>query len=554
MDHRRPLTPEEMAPSAASASTLNNNIFDRSFTSQTPARLREEWNCQYNSDLLERKQQFFHNWGHEFIPQEAVDAFMIQEAQMKSDYENWVEEQSAMFINFGNGSRLPGVGAEEIMSPGFGQGLIPSNLFTPERKSFSGVKQDSTIANLENAVGSLKDENRMLNEHIQTLDRQNAVSVASNSIIEQLQNQLTRVEEQLNVLQASQASPDQIEMRDMKNSHASDASKNDIDLLAQSFTGKFALIEKILGVDITTTGPKPGNLLELLHNRLWNLESALLPPHAPHYRGRQPYVPLTDFVKPGSTAAHRTINYSGPPGQMGPSFPYAINSGPPRHLMPMGYNNGSTMHITMAPPPPPSFPVPKPNFEPQDVRYQLTQPPRAAHHKVPHPLQHDPSIPKGPKAKMPDAQSQGSSNVSSEEWPALGADLSQTRPKSSNSRASSRKGATKGSKDDIITRPRSVPYTGTAPKPTYLKVPAQYQHHLPPHHQDPAQHSMLIDQSQSQSQSQPTQHQQPLQHLNPQKSGSSMKAFLQVPGGFHGAPAPVKKTKGLCGDENCDFC
>ncbi|TLD26288.1 Ribosome biogenesis protein [Venturia nashicola] len=553
MDNRRPLTPEDMPSSVASFTTLKNSDFDRSFTTQTSAQLREQWDCQYDSDLLQRKNEFCQVWADRFIPQAAVDAFMLQEARMKDSYDHWVAEQSAMLRNFDGDSRLSGPGAEEVKSPGSGQGLIPSNLFTPERKSFSEDKHTATITSLENTIGGLKDENRLLNEHVQALDRQNAVSLATNSVIEQLQYQLARVKEQLNVLQASQASPNQTRMSDMKNSHPSDASKNDIDLLGKSFAGKFALIEKILGIDITTTGPKPGNLLELLHNRLWNLESALLPPHAPHYRGRQPYAPLTDFVKPGSTAAHRPVNYSVPPGQMAASFPYIMNSGPPQYpMMPAGYTNGHPMHVSMVPPPPqrPSFTVPKPKLEPQDVRYQITQPPRAAHHKVPHPLQHDPSIPKGPKAKTPDTQSQGSSRASSEEWPYLGADQTQTRPKSSNSRASCKKGATKGSKEDGITRPQSVPYGGSTPHPAYLKVPAQHQHHLPPHHQDPARESTPFEQSQSQ----PTQYQQPFQHPSPHQGGVSLKAFSQVPNGFDGAPAPAKKTKGLCGDENCDFC
>lgn len=547
MDNRRPLTPEEMALSVASASTLNNSSFDMTFTTQKFTQLREEWDGQYDSNLLERKNDFFQHWANNFIPQEAIDAFMLQEAQMKHDYEHWAKEQSAMFTNCGND--FPGPGAEEAMPPGFGEGLIPSNLFTPERKSLSGDSQTSTIANLEKTVGSLEDENRMLNEHIETLDRQNAVSLATNSVVEQLQNQLARVEEQLNALRASQASPNQTRMSDMKNLQTSDASKNDIDLLGKSFTGKFALIEKILGIDITTTGPKPGNLLEILHNRLWNLESALLPPHAAHYRGRQPYVPLADFVKPGSTAAHRTVNYSVPPGHMVPSFPHAISSGPPQHSMPARYANSNIMHVTMVPTPPPSFSVPKPKFEPQDVRYQLMQPPRAAHHKIPHPLQHDPSIPKGPKVpkvKMPDTHSQDSSRVGSEEWPALGVDQSQTRPNSSNSRVSGKKGL----KEDMIMRPQSVPYVGGAPQPAYLKIPAQYQHHLPPHQQAPAHNSTPVVQSQSQ----PAQYQQPLQQPTAQKAGSTLEAFLQVPGGFDGAKAPMTEMKGLCGDENCEFC
>lgn len=352
MDDRRPPTPEEMPLSVTSASTLiensssstgttneapidsssstssSNNSFDRAATTQTLAQLRQEWDHRYNHDLLQRKHDFLQYWGDEFIPQEAVDDFILREAQIKSTYDHWVKEQSALFTNFDNGSRLPGLGAEEVMSPGFGEGLIPSNLFTPERKCFLGSKQTSTITTLENTISSLEGENKMLKD---TLARQHAVSVATNSIIEQLQDQLTRVEQQLNTLQSHNG---------MKESQNGDASKNDIDLLGKSFTGKCALIEKILGVDITTTGPKPGNLLELLHNRLWHLESALLSPHSPHYRGRQPYVPLTDFVKPGCTAAHRTVNYSVPPGQMAPSFPYIINNGAPQHMMHAGNNNG----------------------------------------------------------------------------------------------------------------------------------------------------------------------------------------------------------------------
>lgn len=420
---------------SSSSTKSSNNSFDRALTTQTLAQLREEWDYQHNSDLLQRKHHFFQYWGHEFIPQEAVDDFILHEAEMKSGYDHWVEEESAMYTKFDNGSMvgLPGLGAEEMSSPGFGEGLIPSKLFTPERNTFLGDKHHSIIVGLEKTISSLKGENQMLNEHIQILDRQHAVSLATNSVIEQLQNQLARVEEQLNALQVNglnQSQKSDIQTRD--------ASKNDIDLLGRSFTGKCALIEKILGVDITTTGPKPGNLLELLHNRLWHIEAALLLPHSPNYRGRQPYLPLTEFVKPGCTAAHRTVNYSVPPGQMAPSFPYIANSGPSQHSMPAGYTNGNTLHAIMDPPPPPSLPVPKPKFETQDVRCQLTQPPRATHRKSPHPLQHDPAIPKGPKAKTPDPQSQESSRVSSAEWPALGADLSQARPKSSNSRASSR--------------------------------------------------------------------------------------------------------------------
>lgn len=41
------------------------------------------------------------------------------------------------------------------------------------------------------------------------------------------------------------------------------------------FDGKCGLIEKILGIDITTSGAKPNDILELLHNRLWHLEERL---------------------------------------------------------------------------------------------------------------------------------------------------------------------------------------------------------------------------------------------------------------------------------------
>ncbi|QDS67932.1 hypothetical protein FKW77_008693 [Venturia effusa] len=559
MDHRTLPPSEAMPPSLTSASTLTNDSTSKgSFSStrscsdslhrasnnQTLAHLQEKWACQYNANLLQHKHDFLQHWANEFIPQQAVEEFVLREIQMKSEHDHWVEKQSAMFTNFDESSMttLTGLRAKELS-------LIPSNLLTPERNCFMKDEDLSAIASLEKTVESLRGDNQMLNQHIQALHRQYAVSEATNTIIEQLQNQLARVENQLNTLQASENNLNQSQQRDTKEPQAGDASKNDIDLLGQSFTGKFALIEKILGIDITTTGPKPGNLLELLHNRLWYLEAALLPPHSPHYRGRQPYLPLAECVKPGCTAAHRTINYSAPPGQLATIFPHPVNGGPPQHPVPMpvGFVNGNSMQATTGLPPP-SFPTVKAKLETQDVRYQLAQPPRAAHHKVPHPLQHDPSIPKGPKAKPQDTQIQTSSRVNSAEWPALGDGSSQTRPKSSNSRASSKQGAMKVSKQDAIPRPQSLPSDGRTPQSAYLKVPVQHQHPLLPQHQDPTRRSAAPQPSQ------PIQTAYTLQQPSPQKSGASLKAFLQTPGGFAAAPASVKKQKGMCGDENCDFC
>lgn len=79
------------------------------------------------------------------------------------------------------------------------------------------------------------------------------------------------------------------------------------------FNNKCALIEKYLGIDITTTGPKPHDVLEALHNRIWRLEEAL-PMSDPASRHGVPYKQLNEHMKTVLSRNNSTINYSATPG------------------------------------------------------------------------------------------------------------------------------------------------------------------------------------------------------------------------------------------------
>lgn len=510
---------------------------------------REDWDRLYDKELFHRKRNFIDKWGDQIIPQDAIDDFIHYEEAMKSRYDKWVEDQlqrhaSDVFTDIESDS-----GEGVVLSPTFGEGLIPSDLFTPKRNSSQGNHLAPTISQLGKTISDLKYENNMLNEHVRTLHQQSEASLAAEPVINQLKGQLASIQEQVSALKASQNTLSQSQS-DLKESLTSDALKNDMELCNFTFTAKCALLEKILGVDITTTGPKPGNLLELLHNRLWHLESTLLPPHAPYYHGNQTYQCLSEFVKPRSSAIHRTVNYSAAPGQKAPGqkghrFPFVINSAPSQQPNPTlnGHNHGNNSHAGMGPTPQqPSFPIPKPKFESQDVRNHAQ--PRAKHQKVQtpghHPLQNDPSIPKGPKSKTPDPQA-ASFRAVSVEWPALGSN--QIRPKSSNSLASTNgneqqnQGASNVFEEDKTSRHRAVPYYNTS---EFLQ---------------PGQHAqgthLTVPQTPTPQHSRPTQSQQTPQHPKPQKTGGSMNAFLQVPGGFDAAPA---KKKCMCDGKNCDYC
>jgi hypothetical protein len=92
------------------------------------------------------------------------------------------------------------------------------------------------------------------------------------------------------------------------------------ELTTMTFTNKCALIEKYLGIDITTTGPKPHDVLEGLHSRLWHLEECLNADDL-NSRAHQPYRPLNDFMKTTLGRNNAVVNYSATPGYgMGNGF------------------------------------------------------------------------------------------------------------------------------------------------------------------------------------------------------------------------------------------
>jgi hypothetical protein len=481
---------------------------------------------------------------------------------MKNSYDQWVEDQLQhhtrnTFSRFGNNAAAMSFdsNAQDMPSPQLDTALIPSDLFTPRRTSLP--HDDSDLASIVHALASkiagLETQNAQLRGHVQRVCQQHAASVIANPGTNQLQNQLSKVQQQIDALQVSQTALSQSQS-DLKDSQNGDASKNDVDLINLTFTAKFALIEKVLGIDITTTGPKPGNLLELIHNRLWHLESTLLPPGAPYYHGNQPYRSLTEFVRPSSSAVHRTATYEIPSNYKAPQFPFVVNNGVTyQHpaLPPNAIFHGNIVqpgatgpHLQ---PPPPCFPIPKPKFEPQDVRYQHPQPPRP---NRPHPLQYDPSIPKGPKAKASDIQGSIGSRPSS--TASLALVHGPSRPKSTDSRKSSdgyrKQGTNKRAKDDLIQRPRSVPYQQSA---QYLH-PGSYQQI--DQHSQPVQNLKPVQPVQSAPSVQLPQYQQTLEQPSLTKSDrqvASLKAFMQVPGGFE---APPMRKNGMCEDESCEFC
>jgi hypothetical protein len=90
-------------------------------------------------------------------------------------------------------------------------------------------------------------------------------------------------------------------------------SQNANSLTALTFNNKCGLIEKTLGIDITTTGPKPHNVLEGLHSRLWALEEYLSEEHA-NSRAGQPYRTHNEFVKTTLGRGNAVVNFSATPG------------------------------------------------------------------------------------------------------------------------------------------------------------------------------------------------------------------------------------------------
>ncbi|KIW01056.1 uncharacterized protein PV09_07570 [Verruconis gallopava] len=85
------------------------------------------------------------------------------------------------------------------------------------------------------------------------------------------------------------------------------------ELTKMTFNNKCALIEKYLGIDITTTGPKPHDVLEALHHRIWHLEEQLSSDDPSSKAGKQ-YRPLNDFMKTTLGRGNAVVSYSATPG------------------------------------------------------------------------------------------------------------------------------------------------------------------------------------------------------------------------------------------------
>jgi hypothetical protein len=91
------------------------------------------------------------------------------------------------------------------------------------------------------------------------------------------------------------------------------------ELTKMTFNNKCALIEKYLGIDITTTGPKPHDVLEALHRRIWNLEGFLNAEDPASKAGKQ-YRPLNDYMKTTLGKGNSMVNYSATPGYSGGGY------------------------------------------------------------------------------------------------------------------------------------------------------------------------------------------------------------------------------------------
>lgn len=88
------------------------------------------------------------------------------------------------------------------------------------------------------------------------------------------------------------------------------------ELTKMTFNSKVNLIEKYLGIDITTTGPKPHDVLEALHRRLWILET-YLPRDDVACKLNAQYKPLNEFMKTTMGRGNSMVSYSATPGFSG---------------------------------------------------------------------------------------------------------------------------------------------------------------------------------------------------------------------------------------------
>jgi hypothetical protein len=88
------------------------------------------------------------------------------------------------------------------------------------------------------------------------------------------------------------------------------------ELTKMSFNNKCALIEKYLGIDITTTGPKPHDVLEALHRRIWHLEE-YLPMDDSARKVAKGYRPLNEYMKATLGRGNTIVNYRATPGYSG---------------------------------------------------------------------------------------------------------------------------------------------------------------------------------------------------------------------------------------------
>jgi hypothetical protein len=389
---------------------------------------RAEWEEQFNYQLKHKQDQFDRQYHGQAIPQDAINHFQRERALIRTQYFIWVEQQSKKYENHIRARY--GIAPESLITSQM-EGLSSQNKSPPIPPSLldDDVSQPditSLIEILVQKVSSLEKENSALHNKLSTCEKHLRFLEAKVSTNQSTESKSTKdstfrdisIQELRGTIAGVAA-----EVSALKEVLAEYASKQSDDIVTQkvfehelnliklTFGGKCALIEKILGIDITTTGPKPGDLLELLHQRLWYLEVAL-PAGDPWYKMNMPYQKLSEFVRPNTAAANRTTNYAAVLSYKPYAASHTFAAGPPKQLRRAGNSNGNVddsanvdraVVNTGSHPGQPSHASAQFSLDPQDFRFKTHthNPPQA--HVYGHPLQRDPTIPKGPKPRTSDS-------------------------------------------------------------------------------------------------------------------------------------------------------
>jgi hypothetical protein len=293
----------------------------------------EEWTAYYAGQRKLKRDNFFLEWQGTRIPKNLMIRFYHQESSAIGRHKWEVEKKLKRlraFLEEQNQSSDRAVASSQSTAGGL--------------MSSSVTELHETVKALERRVQALEVENAVRAELLAHVDKESSpvskldtnpivskvleraachscqsnilslvgdetdglVAGALENTNAELRLMITRLYKEVAALKNGREDDQSVEQKDFK--IQSVKTQQDFDSQDSIHSFNIERIEKILGIDLTISGSKPTNILELLHQRLWHLE-AHLPTGDASCKTNVNYVKLMDYQSPHFG---HTVNSYGP--------------------------------------------------------------------------------------------------------------------------------------------------------------------------------------------------------------------------------------------------